>query len=204
MDNQDERALNGKMFDAGWPDYAAIKARAHDLCRGFNLLDEQDPERFATLCDIFDEFGEDGYVRGPLQVNVGTHTRIGARFFANFNLMILDDVAVTIGDDVQFGPGVSIIAGSHPLLFEERKHMTYPDGHIGLAEFGDPINIESHVWLGANVTVFPGVTIGHDAVVGAESVVTKDLPAGWLCFGTPCMPIREIGPEDSLIHGPRW
>jgi len=91
------------------------------------------------------------------------HTRGGDHFFANFNLTILDDVPVTIGDDVQLGPGVSLIAGTHPLLFEERRRLTYPDGHVGGAEYGDPIVIGDRVWLGANVTVMPGVTVGEGA-----------------------------------------
>ena len=163
MDDQDERARAGLLFDTAWPGYRPMKARAHDLCRRYNALDELDGARGEVLAQIFASLGEGAHVRGPLHVNCGVHTRIGARFFANFNLTILDDVPVTIGDDVQLGPGVTIVAGTHPLLFEERTRLTYPDGHVGGAEYGDPVTIGDGVWLGAGVTVLPGVTIGERA-----------------------------------------
>ncbi|MDO4901639.1 sugar O-acetyltransferase [Actinomyces sp.] len=201
MDDQDARARAGLLFDTAWPPYRKLKARAHDLCRRYNTLDELDPARAEILPQLFAALGPEAYVRGPLYVNCGFHTSIGARFFANFNLTLLDDVHVTIGDDVQLGPGVTIAAGTHPLLASERRHLTYPDGHTGGAEYGDPVVIKDRVWLGANVTVMPGVTIGHDAVVGAASLVTRDVPAGWLAFGTPARPIREITEADS-VHSP--
>ncbi|PHP53550.1 sugar O-acetyltransferase [Actinomyces ruminis] len=201
MDNQDARARAGLLFDTAWPPYRELKARAHDLCRRYNALNDLDPQRDELIPQIFAEIGEGFHVRGPLYVNCGFHTRIGARFFANFNFTLLDDVPVTIGDDVQVAPGVTIAAGTHPLLAAERQHLTYPDGHTGGAEYGDPVVIEDRVWLGANATVMPGVTIGHDAVIGAGSLVTHDVPAGWLAFGVPARPVREITEADS-VHSP--
>ena len=199
MDDQDERARAGLLFDTAWPGYRPMKARTHDLCRRYNALDELDGARGEVLAQIFAALGEGAQVRGPLYVNCGVHTRIGARFFANFNLTILDDVPVTIGDDVQLGPGVTIIAGTHPLLFEERTRLTYPDGHVGGAEYGDPVTIGDGVWLGAGVTVLPGVTIGERAVVGAGALVTRDVPAGQLAVGAPARAVRPITGADSVM-----
>lgn len=198
MEDQDARARSSLLFDTAWPPYKELKARAHDLCRRYNQLNEADPARHDIPRQIFAEIGDDFHIRGPLYVNCGFHTRIGARFFANFNVTFLDDVPITIGDDVQMAPGVTIAAGTHPLLSRERLHLTYDDGHVGGAEYGDPITIEDRVWLGANVTVLSGVTIGCDAVVGAGAVVTTDLPAGWLALGVPARPIRPLTPADSV------
>ncbi|MCI7458098.1 sugar O-acetyltransferase [Actinomyces urogenitalis] len=207
MEDQDARARAGLLFDAAWPGYRPMKARAHDLCRRYNALDELDPQRQEVIPQIFAEIGEGFYVRGPIQVNCGVHTRIGARFFANFNVTILDDVPVAIGDDVQLAPGVMLIAGTHPLLAQERHHLTYPDGHVGGAEYGDPITIGNRVWLGAGVIVLPGVTIGDDVVVGAGSIVTHGLPSGWLAVGSPARAVRPLSDADSVcssrsaVHG---
>ena len=201
MADQDERARSGLLFDTAWPPYKALKGRTHDLCRRYNRLDEADPERGEIPRRIFAEIGEGFHIRGPLYVNCGWHTRIGKRFFANFNVTFLDDVPVTIGDDVQLAPGVTIAAGTHPLHASERQHLTYPDGHVGGAEYGDPVVIEDRVWIGANSVVMPGVTIGHDAVIGAGSVVTHDVPAGWIAVGVPARPVRQITDADS-VHSP--
>ncbi len=198
MEDQDARARAGLLFDTAWPPYKTLKARTHDLCRRYNQLDEADPARAEIPTQVFAEIGEGFHIRGPLYVNCGFHTRIGRRFFANFNVTLLDDVPVTIGDDVQLAPGVTIAAGTHPLLAAERLHLTYPDGHTGGAEYGDPVVIEDRVWIGANSAILSGVTIGHDAVIGAGSVVTHDVPAGWLAVGTPARPVRRITEADSV------
>lgn len=198
MEDQDARARAGLLFDTAWPPYRALKGRAHDLCRRYNALDEADPARQEIPPQIFASLGEGFHFRGPLYVNCGFHTRIGKRFFANFNVTFLDDVPVTIGDDVQMAPGVTIAAGTHPLVAAERQHLAYPDGHVGGAEYGDPVVIEDRVWLGANATVLPGVTIGHDAVIGAGSVVTHDVPAGWIAVGVPARLVRPITGADSV------
>ena len=123
----------------------------------------------------------------------------GDNFFANFNLTVMDDGPIVIGDRVMFGPNVSLMATTHPLISSERETMTYPDGHVSTAEYAPGIVIGSHVWLACNVVVCGGVTIGDGAVVGAGSVVTKDIPAGWLAYGNPCRAVRPITEADSKL-----
>ena len=99
-----------------------------------------------------------------------------------------------------FGPNVSLMATNHPLIAHERVSMKYPDGHVSMSEYADEIHIGNNVWVAANVVILGGVTIGDNAVIGAGSVVTKDIPANYLAYGVPCKPIREITEQDSKIH----
>ena len=123
--------------------------------------------------------GENVRFQGPIQFNYGVHTFIGHDFFANFNLLVMDDGKVTIGNQVMIGPNVSLLASNHPLLPDERLAIEYPDGHTSMSEFAK------------------GITIGEGAVIGAGSVVTHDIPAGYLAFGNPARPVRKITEADS-------
>lgn len=138
----------------------------------------------------------------PIYIHYGQHTKIGERFFANFNLTIQDDARVTIGDDCNFGPGVTIVTPVHPLLPEERKGIDMPDGNKQLLCYAKPVTIGRNCWLGANVTVCPGVSIGDNCVIGAGSVVTRDIPANSLAVGVPCRVIREVNESDSVMNMP--
>ena len=120
----------------------------------------------------------------------------------NFNLTIQDDAAVTIGDDCNFGPGVSIVTPVHPMVADERRLMYNPDGTPIRLCYAKPVTIGKDCWFGANVTVCPGVTIGDGCVIGAGAVVTRDIPANSFAAGNPCRVIREITEEDSMIHKP--
>lgn len=196
---QHERALAGRLFDARCQELRDIKHKAHILCQKFNTMDEYDPERLPILREFLGSVGKNYYMQGPIQFNYGCHTHIGDNFFANFNLMVMDDGPITIGDYVMFGPNVALMATSHPLPYAERETFTYPDGHVSTTEYAPPITIGNHVWLACNVTVCGGVTIGDGAVVGAGSVVTKDIPAGYLAYGNPCKPVRPITEADSKL-----
>lgn len=111
----------------------------------------------------------------------------------------MDDGKIFIGNDVMMGPNVSLLCTNHPLIAQERARMRYPDGHVSMSEFAGEIHIEDDVWLAANVVVIDGVTIGRGAVIGAGSVVTRDIPAGWLAAGVP------PGLSGKLAAGtPRW
>ena len=197
--NQRERQLSGKLFDAHSQELMDRKHRTHELCRAYNATGEWDPARPELMRRIVGKIGEGSFIQGPVQFNYGCNTTIGDNCYVNFNATILDDGPVTLGDHVMIGPNVSLMASSHPLLWQEREQLCYPDGHVGMSEYAPPITIGSHVWIACGVIVCGGVTIGDGAVIGAGSVVTKDIPAGWLAWGNPCKPVRPIGPGDTKM-----
>ena len=200
MCEEEKRIFAGQLFDARRHELKDIKHKAHECCRRYNTLDERDDERSAIVKSFIGSIGANFYFQGPMQFNYGCHTFIGDNFFANFNLMVMDDGPVHIGNNVMIGPNVSLLSSNHPLLPDERLRLTYPDGHRSMSEFAKGINIADDVWIAANVSVLDGVNIGKGAVIGAGSVVTKDIPAGWLAFGNPAKPIRKIGTDDSRLN----
>ncbi len=113
--------------------------------------------------------------------------------------MVMDDARIYIGNNVMFGPNVSLMATNHPLIAEERTTMKYPDGHISMSEYAEEIHIGNNVWIAANVVIIGGVHIGDNAVIGAGSVVTEDIPASYLAYGVPCKPVRMITEKDSKL-----
>ena len=197
--SEEEKIFAGRLFDAGTKELWDIKHKAHALCQTYNRLDEADPERPRIIRELLGRIGEKFRFQGPIQLNYGVHTLIGENFVANFNLTVMDDARIFIGDNVMFGPNVSLMATNHPLLAAERTAMRYPDGHVSMAEYAEEIHIENDVWLAANVAVLGGVRIGAGAVIGAGSVVTRDIPAGYLAYGNPCKPVRPITESDSRL-----
>lgn len=197
---EEEKIFAGKLFDARLKELKDIKHKAHETCRKFNSMDEYDPARLPLIREFIGSIGGNYYFQGPIQFNYGSHTFIGDNFFANFNLLVMDDGKIFIGNNVMIGPNVSLLSTNHPLIADERIRLRYPDGHVSMSEFAGEIHIEDDVWLGANVSVLDNVTIGKGAVIGACSVVTKDIPAGWLAFGNPARCIRPISPQDSKLN----
>lgn len=197
---EEEKIFAGKLFDARTKELRDIKHKAHILCQKFNQMDEYDPARLPIIREFIGKIGGKYYFQGPIQFNYGSHTFIGENFFCNFNLTVMDDARIFIGDNVMFGPNVSLMATDHPLIAHERTSMRYPDGHVSMSEFAKDIHIGSSVWLAANVVVLGGVTIGDGAVIGAGSVVTKDIPAGVVALGVPCRVLREIGDHDREYY----
>lgn len=143
------------------------------------------------LRGLLGSMGERVFIESPVHMSYGSNVHMGTRVYANFNLVIVDDIDVNIGDRVMFGPSVTISATGHPVYHEYR----FRGAHFSL-----PVNIGSGVWVGANTTILPGVTIGENAVIGAGSVVTKDIPANTLAMGTPCKVVREIGEKDKEYY----
>lgn len=199
----EERIAKGLLFCPGDPTLKAIKLKCHNLCTEYNRTFEDETEkRKEIIGQIFAEIGEGSFAQGPIYIHYGTHTKIGKRVFMNFNLTIQDDAFVTIGDDCNFGPGVSIVTPVHPMVADERRLMYNPDGSPIRLCYAKPVTIGKDCWFGANVTVCPGVTIGDGCVIGAGAVVTRDIPANSFAAGNPCRVIREITEKDSMIHKP--
>lgn len=195
--------MAGILFAPGDPELRAIKLRTHKLNLVYNRTDEDETDqRAALLAQIVGDIGEDGFLQGPIFFHYGRHTRIGKRFFANFNLTIQDDAPVTIGDDCNFGPNVTIVTPVHPMLPGERRAMRDKDGTVRHLCYAKPVQIGDDCWLGANVVVCSGVTIGAGCVIGAGSVVVKDIPPRTFAAGNPCKVIRAITQADSMAYKP--
>ena len=149
-------------------------------------------KRGALLHEMFAEAGEGCYIEPPLHSNWGgKHVHFGKGVYANFNLTLVDDTHIYVGDHTMLGPNVILATAGHPILPELREK-----GY----QYNAPIRIGKNCWLGAGVTVLPGVSIGDNTVVGAGSVVTHDLPANVVAVGTPCRVMREIGEKDRRVY----
>lgn len=203
MTKEEQRIAAGVLFCPGDPELKAIKLRAHNLDTEYNATFENETEkRSQILKELIGEMGEGSFIQGPIAFHYGQHTKIGKRFFGNFNLTIQDDAQVTIGDDCNFGPNVTIVTPIHPMLPEERKVLYDSEGVSRRVCYAKPVHIGNDCWLGANVVVCPGVTIGDNCVIGAGSVVTRDVPANSFAAGNPCRVIREITQEDTMANKP--
>lgn len=143
--------------------------------------------RNRLLHKLFGKIGDSAFIEGPVYCSYGCNTFIGARFYANFNLVIVDDGKLTVGDDVMCAPNVTLAVTGHPLAPEYRRSG---------AQFSVPVKIGNGVWLGANTVVLPGVEIGDNSVIGAGSIVTSSIPADSLAVGVPCRVVRRITDED--------
>ena len=149
-------------------------------------------KREKLLKDMFCEVGVNCYIEPPLHSNWGgKHTHLGNNVYANFNLTLVDDTYITIGDNTMIGPNCTLATAGHPID---------PTLRAKAYQFNIPITIGKNVWLGAGVIVLPGVTIGDNSVIGAGSVVTKDIPSNVVAFGNPCKVIREIGEHDKVYY----
>ena len=200
MVKEEERIYKGIVFCPGDPELVAIKRKTHNLDVDYNQTHEDEFEkRDAILQEILGEMGEGVRIQGPIAFHYGKHTKIGKNFFGNFNLTIQDDGEVTIGDNCNFGPNVTIVTPVHPMVPEERNALLGPDGKPKRLCWAKPVHIGDNVWLGANVVVCPGVTIGDGCVIGAGAVVTRDIPPRTFAAGNPCRVIREI---TEAVHIP--
>ena len=183
MATERQKMLAGEMYDPFDPELVAGREQARDLCRSLNATREgQQHERRAILRALFGKGGETVWMQPPFFCDYGSNIELGERVFFNFNCIVLDVCRVRIGDFSLFGPAVQIYTATHPLNAEQRRRE----------EFGKPIDIGSDVWVGGGAIILPGVRIGSRTVIGAGSVVTRDVPDGAFAAGNPCRLIRQI------------
>lgn len=203
MDKNTENMLAGKPYRPGTPELNRFSHLAHRLCRAYNLTTDEDTvEREMIIDRLFPQHDDGIYLQGPIHIDYGRFTKIGKNFYANFNFTILDICPVTIGDNVMCSSNVSIITAMHPLMYQQRNIRQQADGQFDDVEYGKPVTIGDNCWLASNVTVCPGVTIGNGCVIGAGTVVTKDIPDNSLVLGVPGKVIRPITEKDRLENFP--
>lgn len=179
-----EKMLSGQPYNPADPALLSELLANQDAVHAYNLLrPSQLAERTALIKTILGSTGESVIVNAPFHCDYGANIHVGERFFANFNLTILDGGRVTFGDDCFIGPNVSIYTACHPLEAEARNTLT---------EWTEAVTIGDSVWIGGSVTIAPGVTIGDRVVIGAGSVVVKDIPSDSVAVGNPCRVIKTL------------
>jgi len=175
--------LDGEMYDPLDPELVAARVHARELCQALNATTEkQQDERRRILGALFASGGDTVWMQPPFFCDYGSNIELGERVFFNFNCVVLDVCRVRIGNYSLFGPAVQIYTPMHPMNAEQRRRQ----------EFGKPVEIGSDVWVGGGAIMLPGVRIGSRAVIGAGSVVTRDIPENVFAAGNPCRVIREI------------
>lgn len=193
MSSEKDKMLSGELYKSFDAELLAERQRAKEIVFRYNSLQpSMIEERNELLKSLFGSVKGNFFIEPPFRCDYGCNIEIGENFYANYNLVILDCAKVTIGDNVLIGPNVGIYTAGHPLHFELRNEEW---------EFAGPITIEDNVWIGGNVVLNPGVTVGRNSVVGSGSVVTKDIPANVVAAGNPCRVIREITDADKRRHG---
>ncbi len=163
-----------------------------ELTFAYNQTNPSDyQEKHRLLHQILGSVGKDAWIESPVNFSYGCNTHIGDYFYANYNMVIVDDVDVHIGDYVMCGPNVTISVTGHPIYGEFRRDGT---------QFSLPVTIGNDVWIGANCVILPGVTIGNNVVIGAGSVVTHDIPDNVVAYGSPCKVVRSITEKDKEFY----
>ncbi len=184
---------SGEIYDPADPEIFKEQLDCLNRLYDFNQTRPTELEkRWALLQEMFAEIGEGCYIEPPLHTNFGgRHCHFGKNVYANFNLTLVDDTHIFVGDNTMFAPGVVVATAAHPILPELREK--------GL-QYNVPVTIGKNCWIGAGAIILPGVTIGDNTVIGAGSVVTKDIPANVVAVGNPCRVLRKIGEHDREFY----
>lgn len=188
-----EKMHSTKLYLPSDPEIAKEQQKCLNRLYDFNQTRPTElKKREAMLKEMFAEIGDGCYIEPPFHANWGgRHVHFGNHVYANFNLTLIDDTHIYIGSHTMIGPGVIIATAGHPVLPILREQAY---------QYNAPIHIGSNCWLGAGVIVLPGVTIGDNTVIGAGSVVTKDIPSDVVAVGAPCRVIRPIGERDKEFY----
>lgn len=187
-----ERMKNGQVYFCTDEEIAKEQAQCLEILYDFNhTRPSQMEERNSILKNLLAEVGDNCYVEPPLHANWGKNTHFGNNVYANFNLTLVDDTDIFVGNNVMFGPNVTVATAGHPID---------PELRLKVAQFNIPVHIGNNVWIGAGAIIMPGVNIGDNTVIGAGSIVTKDIPANVVAVGNPCRVMREINERDKIYY----
>lgn len=188
-----QRMEAGLIYDPADPEICAEQVRYLDLVYEYNALrPSQTAEKREMLSRMFGSVGEGCWIEQPFHANFGgKHVFMGNGVYANFNLTLVDDGNIYIGDNVMFGPNVTVVTAAHPVESSLRSRAM---------QFNREVRIERNAWIGAGAVILPGVTVGENSVVGAGSVVTRDIPANSVAYGDPCRVAREISDRDREYY----
>lgn len=188
-----EKLHTGDVYDPSTGDVMDVQLNCLEKLYDFNATRPHDLAlRASLLKEMFAEIGENCYIEPPLHSNWGGHhVHFGKNVYANFNLTLVDDTHIYVGDSTMLGPNVTLATAGHPILPELRERQL---------QYNMPVHIGKNCWLGAGVVVLPGVTIGDNTVIGAGSIVTRDIPANVVAVGNPCRVLRPIGERDREFY----
>jgi galactoside O-acetyltransferase len=191
--NMKDRLHSGELYLPDDPEIVRLQQECLEKLYAYNATRPGDSQkRAALLQEMFAEIGKGCHIEPPLHSNWGGHhVHLGAHVYANFNLTLVDDTHIYIGDHTMFGPNVTIATAGHPILPELRE-KNY--------QYNMPVRIGRNCWIGAGAIILPGVTIGDHTVVGAGSVVTKDLPSRVVAVGNPCRVLRPVSERDQEYY----
>lgn len=182
------KMLKGEIYDATYKPFLDLLLRTRKLIKVYNRLEPDNTDRMQSiLTALLRSTGKNIVINQPFRCDYGCNISVGENFMANFNLTILDEGRVTIGNNVFIGPNVSIYTACHPINPVERNKGV---------EWAEPVTIGNNVWIGGSTTILPGVSIGDNVTIGAGSVVTKDIPANCVAVGNPCRVKRQIETEE--------
>lgn len=191
--DMNEKLHSGVLYLPDDDDIINLQEKCLEKLYDFNMTRPREMEkRSAMLKDMFAEIGEECYIEPPLHANWGGHhVHFGNRVYANFNLTLVDDTHIYVGDCTMFAPNVTVATAGHPIAPCLRKY--------GI-QYNAPVRIGKNCWIGSGALVMPGVTIGDNTVIGAGSVVTKDIPSNVVAVGNPCRVMREINEQDMITY----